>query len=287
MANYKKKKVKRIKPTKSNHPGKNHRSLTEDVKMQDSRIRRIEKRRRKLKTPNLTFTTKKPKTAKKNKEYVSEYKIIKGNKIKNKFKKILYYISCLFIIVVIICINYMTPTGLVETASNFIAKLGSGYDTAYLQSNKIIDFRNDHGRISVLSDTYLELYNNNSKQMLCYQHGFSTPQLKSSASRILVFDRGGKNFKVFNNSKLLLNESLENTIISADISRSGSIAFVTESTGYLAQVSVYNKGFKNKFTLYSSEKRISDAALNNNGNKIAVCEVLVENGVYSSIVSVY
>lgn len=287
MADYKKKKVKKIKPKKNSHPSKKDSVATENIKMLDSRVRRVKKRRSKLKKTTSAMPTRKTEPIAKAYTAEEKYRVIKGNKSKNRLKRFLKLTACLPVIAIILLANFMTPTGIIETASNFMVELGSGDDSVNLQSNKITDFRNDGGRISVLSDTYLELYNANAKQMLCHQHGFSTPQLKTSDSRVLVFDRGGKGFKIFNNSKMLLDEKLQATIISADISRNGSMAFVTESTGYLAQVSVFDKDLKNKFTFYSSEKRITDAALNNRGRKLAVSEIFVENGVCSSTVSVY
>jgi len=145
----------------------------------------------------------------------------------------------------------------------------------------------ESGNINIVSDTYYESYNSSGKQLVVSQHGFSNPEIETSAARTLVFDRGGKGAKIYNYTGLIMDKDLDNTIFSADIARNGTCAFVTSSRGYAAQVDVVDKNFNSVFTWYSSDNLLSDVAISENGKRIAVSELFSKDGSYMSRVSVF
>jgi hypothetical protein len=68
----------------------------------------------------------------------------------------------------------------------------------------------------------------------------------------------------------------------ADISENGNIAFATESKKYSAQVDVYSRRMKHRFSWYTVSGLISDIALSKNGKFVAIAVLKAKNGNFES-----
>ena len=217
----------------------------------------------------------------------TEFKIINGKKNESKIKAMFSLLISVIIILSLVAMNYLSPTGIVETIQNSYALMGDGILPRTLEGNNFYNMVSENGNINIISDTYYESYNSSGKQLVVSQHGFANPEIEVSAARTLVFDRGGTGAKIYNYTGLIFNKNLDNTIYSADIARNGTCAFVTSSRGYAAQVDVVDKNFNSVFTWYSSDNLLSDVAISENGKRIAVCELFAKDGSYMSRVSVF
>lgn len=217
----------------------------------------------------------------------SDFKVIKGKKTENKIKAAIFVSVSVALVLCVVIINYLSPTGIVETIQNSYAQMGSGVMPRTLEGTNFYNMVSENGNINIISDTYYESYNSSGKQLVVSQHGFSKPEIKTSAARTLVFDRGGTGAKIYNDTGLILDKNLNNTIYSADIARNGTCAFVTSSRGYAAQVDVVDKNFIPVFSWYSSDNLLSDVTISENGKRIAVCELFAKDGSYTSRVSVF
>ena len=51
---------------------------------------------------------------------------------------------------------------------------------------------------SLLSDTYLYSYNENGGQNFALQHGYVHPMTVSNSKRVVIYDKGGHDFSLFN-----------------------------------------------------------------------------------------
>lgn len=276
MADYKKKKVKKVKlgKVKNKKPTGIEVSDSFDIKMESAeRPKKTVKRQ------------KKPKKAEQKND--GSLKLIRGNKSKKKNKSSKAILICVLIVLVVFFLNYLSPTGLVETFKNKLSAAGSGELPATLESADILSVAGDSSNAYILSDTNFEIYNSRGKRLNNVQHGFMKPSIAVSENRSLVYDRSGNKYKVLNNSEILYSEKLKNSIYSADISRSGIFAFSTKSKGYTSEVSVFNKTNQTVYTLYSAENIITDVALNNAGNLLATSELSTKGGKFLSKICVY
>ncbi len=215
------------------------------------------------------------------------FKVIEGFKKKNFRRRIIRYSVCLAIVAALLITQLSLPTGISEALQNAYASLGSGENPAELQSNNVKSMKVSGKNSYVLSDTFYEIFNKNNKQVLFTQHGFSNPDFKLSASRAVLFDRGGYGIKIINDYEVLVQETFDELIYSADISRSGKAAVVTKPIGYAAAITVYNKGFKKINTYYSNDNLIADVCLNNSGKTAAFAEVYTENGIAKTKICTY
>ncbi|HHW46423.1 MAG TPA: hypothetical protein GXX17_05865 [Clostridiales bacterium] len=263
----------------------------DEIVMKDSKSYRHEK---KLQREKERLTKKPPakrigsaaraqKTKAKLQSQSSRFNVVKGRKRLNKIRNIIASAAILAIIIIIVLINYLSPTGLLELVQNSYAKIGSsGSFPVTLEGSGIVDLKSYQNSFFVLSNAFLECYNKSGNQIFLRQHGCANPVLELSSSRILVYDRGGTDVKVYNYKSELFSKKLESSIITATIGQKGNCAFATKSRGYAAQVEVVDKNFNTLFKWYSIKEMISAVALSDDGKRLAVAAVDTVNGVYKS-----
>ena len=219
-----------------------------------------------------------------NDEDNSSLKVVNGRKRKNKIIKIITGALIAVIIILLILINYTLPTGIIESLQNAYAAMGDGtYPVnVYAANSSYFSLRND--MVCALNDSFFELYNKNGKLLHSISHGMSKPHLEESEARYLLYDRDRYKLAIYNYSGLLFATQFEKSIVSADISRSGSYAVVTASDSYQNTVTVFNKENELLFTWNSANYYITDVAVNDDGDSIALCLLESRDGSFNSYV---
>ncbi len=136
--------------------------------------------------------------------------------------------------------------------------------------------------ISLLGNTSFEIINKNGKVLKSEKHSFSNPCLKIRGLRAIIYDRGGKNFKIESTSDTLFEGTSNKNIISCALSEIGTFALAEQSSSHLAEMGVYSKGGKEKYRYYFSDYYISDIALNSFGTEGAACGIAGAEGNINS-----
>lgn len=213
-------------------------------------------------------------------------KVIKGKK-RSKKNSILYgFAAVAILLVALLVLHLSTPTGVYEQFQNAYALTVDSGDNYMVDPNAIVvDFKGVGSGAFLLTNTYFEIFNNSGNNVLYYKHGFANPSMDVSESRVLVFDRGGKKYKIFNYSSVLLEGTQNNEIISADLSRNGKIAFITSSSAYASELKVYNLNNVELFT-WNSNNVLSAVSFNKSASLVAVSGVYSESGLLSSKIDV-
>ncbi len=217
-------------------------------------------------------------------EPTSRLELINGTRKRRKIVRIVSFSVIALVVIALIVVNALSPTGIIEMTQNAYAALGSGEFPVNIYSKNATDCNSYNGVNLIVNDSYLEIYNQKGKLIQAASHGMSNPRLEASQARFLLFDRGRYGIKIFNYSNELYNHSFEQVIYSADIGRSGTYAVVAGSDTYLNTVYVFNKNNESVFTWNSANYYVSDVAVADNGKKIAVCLVNASGGSFASAV---
>ena len=272
MADYKKKQIKhKVKPksVKKTH------SAPQDIKM--GRAKPTPKKQ-------VRKTSETPKKAKRTVNFnVPKFNIIKGKKIERIQKNAVKFsvIAVLLCIYLIVCIIH--PVGLVEYLTNCYARIGSGkgYEVS-ISGGETLNSIQKSNYYYILSENNVEAYNNSGRNIFTIQHGFSKPVLKTGDTRYLVYSQGEKVLKVHTFNGLHHTYNLENSILAANISKSGAVAIATKTEGYESKVTVYNKNEKKLYEWFSTDETVTSVCLNDSGKRLAVATVKVSNGAFIS-----
>ena len=217
-------------------------------------------------------------TAKEN----SVLRVVAGTRKKRMIRRIVTYSIIFLIILTVIILNVLSPTGLVEAIRNKVSASGKGSLPVDVYCVNPEYMSNYNGVTAILNDSYFELYNSNGKLINAVSHGMSSPNLECSEARYLIFDRERYKISVLNYSNELYSREFDKTIVSADVGRNGTFAVVTESDTYQNTVYVFNKDNENVFTWNSAQYYVTDVAVADNGKSICVSLINSKDGSFES-----
>ena len=214
----------------------------------------------------------------------SKLKIINGKRKKNLIKRIVVYSLIFSVIIAIFVINLITPTGIIEALQNKYNSIGEGVFPINVYSTNAKAFSSFNDMYGILNESFFELYNPKGKLIQAVSHGMSNAQLEVSEARYLIYDRDRYTLSVYNYGDKLFGAKYEDVITSADIGRDGTFAVVTDSKSFQNTVLVYNKNNELVFTWNSANYYVTDVAVSNDGDSIAVCLLNSVGGAFESFV---
>lgn len=94
---------------------------------------------------------------------------------------------------------------------------------------------------SLLTDTYLYTYNGEGVQNFALQHGYVNPVCDTNSKRVLIYDKGGYDFALYNKTSEIYKQSIEDeVIVSAFLSENEYSAIVTSGGHYSNVIYIYN-----------------------------------------------
>ena len=94
--------------------------------------------------------------------------------------------------------------------------------------------------ICYTSDTKTQLLNNYGRSEFSVQHAFITPVLTVSKHGALVYNLGSAGYQLINKEGAVFTGEANDDILTAAYADNGTYALVTESSGYLSKLYVYN-----------------------------------------------
>ena len=179
--------------------------------------------------------------------------------------------------------NLLTPDNLIEGLKFSLAgnKGGNGFPVK-VAGNSISSIQS-MGEAALLSDTSFIVLNGKGGEIINRQHGYAQPKMKVTPNRAMIYDMGGKHFKVESKTKTLVEKTMDQNIITAAISVNGTYGVATSSKGYLAEMTVYKPNGIEIFKWYSSEYYIVDMAINYSGKGATVAAVTTKDGDICSV----
>ncbi len=197
----------------------------------------------------------------------------------------------------------LAPGNLFFWLDQTFSSSGDGFPVE-ISGNTVLDIQQVQGYMVLLTDTSLVAYNENGGEVMRRQHNFSDPMLLVCGRYMLVAEQGGTRFRLDTLPEPVLNvtadnltedkktavldEALENRIISADVRSDGGVALVTQSSGsYTSEVVVYNADGELQYRQRYAAVRAVDVALSSDDREVAVAGIEANNGVLQSSLRVY
>lgn len=210
------------------------------------------------------------------------WSILMGKKKEAQRKRLATLFVAFPLVLALLLFVFLTPTGPIEAITNSFAVIGAGKFPKSISGDTALSLKTEKNNAFVLTNTHIMGYTSAGKELYEHQHNFSSPVLETSSTRALIFNRGSTGYTVLNNSGTVFEKELDRAIMCADISENGNIAFATESKKYSAQVDVYSRRMKHRFSWYTVSGLISDIALSKNGKFVAVAVLKAKNGNFES-----
>lgn len=150
--------------------------------------------------------------------------------------------------------------------------------TSIIESNLQM---NSTGLIYV-SDTSIVDLNYDGSKNYSEQHNFTNPLMKTSDSYSIAYNAGGSNYRILSDTGELYRGTQGNSISDCDITAQGVYAVISDQTGYLSILSVYDKDNNLVFSYSFNDYYAISVSLNGTGTMAAVGAV---NSVDGQLVS--
>lgn len=130
----------------------------------------------------------------------------------------------------------------------------------------------------LLTDTYIYTYNNEGALITDIQHGFQTPVAVSNDKRIVVYDKNGKEMNFYSRTEQIYNNTMDDSIVFAEIGNDERCAVVTTSTRYSNYLYVFNAEGQQIFRWASPDYKIMQVAFSDNDESIYVTALGSQGG---------
>ena len=179
-------------------------------------------------------------------------------------------------------VTFSTVTDYVQT---FFAGLGSGDGYPYQINGMVIeDAEITNSDVVLVYDDTAKVLDSTAKELSNTAHKYDHPVMNTNSGRVLLYDEGGKKFRVQSKTRTLYEKEMEYMILTASLGKNGTVAVATRAEDAQSMLTVYNEKEKEIFVWKCAKENIISCDVSDNGKRFAVSVLGVENGsVYSKV----
>ena len=156
--------------------------------------------------------------------------------------------------------------------------VGKGGFPVNLPGSAAYDMGELGGNFYLLTDTYLYTYTGGGAEIKSIQHGFNHPASSSTDRRVIVYDKNGKDLKVYSKSEEIFAKTMDDAIVFSKMGAGDRCAVVTTSTRYSNYLYIFGGDGNQLFRWASPDEKIMGVCFSDNGKYIYVSVVGEENG---------
>ncbi len=143
-------------------------------------------------------------------------------------------------------------------------------------SNIRMVYQND--KLVVLTSNSCNVLNpKDAKPLNHFNHGYSNPIMKNAGNYVCTFDQGGLRLRLDNLKSKVYEQPIDNTLLTADVSESGTVIYATRSDKSKCSLYVVNKSLKKLINLDINSGYIVSVAIDSSGQKCAYAAVNTKN----------
>ena len=214
-------------------------------------------------------------------------KLVGGSHVMLALKGLSAVAALLSLLMLVIAGADFRPSAILRGAKNkyaFTHASGDGFPVE-LSGGRILGVSGVTKGIAVLTSSRCTVYDGKGREVTVANHMFSSPAMKSADSYVLLYDSMGKDYVLRTLSGVMCKGTADNSILCADVSRSGNFAFVTTSETNNVRLVVCSSDGSVLHKWKSVTYKIADVALSPSGKYVAVCGYSTRDGVlYSTVV---
>ncbi|MCM1488086.1 MAG: DUF5711 family protein, partial [Firmicutes bacterium] len=195
-------------------------------------------------------------------------------------------VLAIFILAIVIAANF---SAIVEPLRGIASKIETktsdevGFPIK-LSGSASYSFDSFGDNFSLLTDTYLYTYGMNGGQNFAFRHGYSNPIQYTNTKRVLLYDKDYYGFSLYNKTRQLYSERLEDKIVFASLGGDDTAAVVTNSDRYSNIIYIYDGRGEWKYTRKYIDENVMNVQFSSDERYIYVCVMGVENGeIYTAV----
>ena len=140
------------------------------------------------------------------------------------------------------------------------------------------NFQSIDSGLMYISDTSIMQLNHNCEKVYSEKHSFTNPLIRSSNDYSIAFGEGSGSFRIIHDSHKIYEGMQGNSITDCDINDSGTYCILSDQTGYLSSLNVYDKTNKFLYSYSFSDFYAVCVSISPDNQKVAVGAVNSSNG---------
>lgn len=145
-------------------------------------------------------------------------------------------------------------------------------------------YQNDSG-IILLNETTLYIYNTSGSEGYSNLHRMGNPQVQTSGTMMLNYDRGSKTYAAYSRNNLFYNGSTDEAIRCGAISQNGCIAIATQTENAQTRVTVLDSRQREQY-VWKTDNVVTALAMSDNGSAVAIASSYAQAGELKNVLTV-
>ncbi len=208
-------------------------------------------------------------------------------KFNSRIFKIIAVIVVLVVLIVIAAakVGNITIASVGDSVQASVSGLSSGDGYPYaIQNSDVSDMSITNSDIVLVYDDAVRIIDSTAKNISEISHSYSHPIVDCNSSRILLYDIGGKSFRLQSKTRVLYENTLDHMILTGAIGKDGSVAIASRTSGAESMLTVYDSRNREVFKWECSKEQIVACDVSDNGKTYACAVMSVDNGsIYSKL----
>lgn len=145
-------------------------------------------------------------------------------------------------------------------------------------------YQNDSG-IILLNETTLYIYNTSGTEVYSNLHRMGNPQVQTSGTMMLNYDRGSKTYAAYSRNNLFYNGSTDEAIRCGAISQNSCIAIATQTENAQTRVTVLDSRQREQY-VWKTDNVVTALAMSDNGSAVAIASSYAQAGELKNVLTV-
>ncbi len=205
--------------------------------------------------------------------------------------QVVLYLS-LFAFVVL---SFLTNTNLItyQNFYHFFQDLNASAERVDIFSHDSVSYSTDEEQsftlyrkgLAVAGNTGVTIFSATGRQLVSHGIQYNDPVAVGSGKYLLVYERGGKQYSLYNANTQMHAGETEYPISGAAVSDSGMYALISSASDANSAVYLYNNRFA-LINIYKKGGNVLDAAISSDGRRIALLTVTPNEGGASTSVMI-
>lgn len=207
-----------------------------------------------------------------------------------KNAKTLKVFAVVFVILLLVVIGAAQFGGVTfatigDSIRTSLAGVGSGEGYPYRMNGvEIVDAGMTNSDLVLVYDDSVKVLDSTAKELSNITHKYNHPVMSSNSGRVLLYDEGGKSFRVQSKTRVLYEKQLEHIIYTGAMGKDGTVALATSASGAESMLTIYDNDKDEVFVWKCAKEHIISCDVSDNGRLFAVSVMGVDNGsIYSKV----
>ncbi len=190
------------------------------------------------------------------------------------------------ILIIIYIIADISSGGFIYTVNgkfqSVLTKSSSQNYAVEINADSVFDFEAHGDGFMLLTENGVSFVEKNGELISGQQMVYSTPLADVNGKNIVIYDKGNSSYTLMHNRAIISQQKLEDRIVDFAVSKDNNYAIVLRDDSYKTVLIGCNSKGKIIYQWNCSDGYITDVAINDNGNKVAVSVINSTNAVLSS-----